>query len=224
MLPGISGVSGFSVTDAPVLSLTWQSVFGTATDATSYTSGTITFGSVVPAGETRHIIVATHGCVNTTLGQINSVTIGGNSATRLYQISNSQGRPTELWYITNNALTSGVVNVVTSTTQSSFGFSVWRLANPLSITPSFTSGGTVLSSTTNTRSITVPTGGVGMCLCSPNFSSGSISWTNAVEQYEQEMQSGQTCSGAITTTPGTYDITATMTGSQNNTLVLACWE
>ena len=203
--------------------LTYRDSYGTATDATSYNAGTLSFGPAAATGHTRYILVCTHGCVNTTAGRINSVTIAGTAATRLYFRSDSEGRPTEIWYIQNNNSTSGTVSAVTSTTGASFGLSVWTLTNPLSITPTFTNSAGASSSTTNSVSITVPDGGAGVCLYSTNFNSGTSSWTNATEQYEVTQQSGQTSSGAKATTVGTYTVTATSAGAQNTTLVVACW-
>lgn len=208
-------------------SLSFEGVFGTSESSFSY-SATLNFGPLVPLGQKRYIIVATHGCREPFFPVPSSVflvNIGGQPTSLLYRINNLQDRPTELWYIENNTLTSGPITVfLFSGIQASFGISVWRLTNPNSIIPTFTSGGSVTSSRTNTRTITVPQNGAGLCLCSPNLNNGSVSWVNAVEQYEQTMDPGQRCSGAITTTPGTYDITSTCQNPQDNTLVLACWE
>lgn len=207
----------------PAFSLTWQSSYGSSISAASYTSGTLNFGTLASAADTRYIVVATHGCSPVNGGQISSVTIGGVVATRIFQLFVNAGRPTEIWYIRNNTLTSGTVTVTTTQTQESFGFSVWRLVNPISITPTFTNGATAASSTTNTLSITVPTGGAGICLGSPNQNSGIVSWTNATELYEQVMDINQYCSGAIVSTAGTYNITVTYQNAITNTMVLACW-
>lgn len=221
----VNQINGFnSIGSFRPLILQWVSVFGTATNDTSYTSS-MSLGNAVSSDQTRYIIVATHGCVSTTLGQISSCSIAGNTATRLYQTGSSVGRPTELWYIQNNTLTTGNVNVVTSTTQASFGMSVWNLVNPLSITPhdsDFLNAGQAA----NTVSLTVPNGGVGMALDSTNFGSGTISWTNATEQYEQVTESGQNqyVSGALTSQIGTFDVTATQVSTTaNHTTVVHSW-
>lgn len=220
----VNQISGFGGGSIRPLILKWISVYGTDTNATSYTQS-MSLGDAVAADQTRYILVATHGCANTTAGQISSCSIDGNTATRLYQTGSAVGRPTELWYIQNNTITTGDVNVVTSTTQASFGMSVWNLVNPLSITP-HDSNSLNQGAAANTVSLTVPSGGVGMALDSTNFNSGTISWTNATEQYEQVTQSSadQYVSGALTSQIGTFDVTATQeSASAAHTTVVHSW-
>ena len=205
----------------PQLSLSNVSVYGTSTQASSY-SPTMDLGPIPPAGSTRYIIVATQGCVNSTLGNVNSVSIGGNAATLLYRPYTSMGRPTELWYIQNNTLTSGVVSVNLSSQQYAYGMSVWNLINPASITPHFTNY-INQSASVNTLSITVPANGVGMCLDSTNIGSGTHTWTNAMELFDQQTRSGMYISGAQTTAFGTFDVTCTQQGTGAHTTVVASW-
>lgn len=205
----------------PQLSLSYVSVYGTSTQASSY-SPTMNLGAVPPAGSTRYIIVATQGCVNSTLGNVNSVSIGGNAATLLYRPYTNMGRPTELWYIQNNALTSGTVSVNLSSQQYAYGMSVWNLINPASITPHF-SNYINQSASVNTLSITVLTNGVGMCLDSTNIGSGTHTWTNATELFDQQTRSGMYISGAQATGFGTFDVTCTQQGTGAHTTVVASW-
>jgi hypothetical protein len=155
----------------PQLSLNYVSVYGTSTQASSY-SPTMNLGPVPAAGSTRYITVAMQDFVNSTLGNVNSVSIGGNVATLLYRPYTNIGWPTELWCIQNKALTSGTVSVSLSSQQYVYGMSVWTLINPASITPHF-SNHINQSASMNMLFITVPVNGVGMCIDSTNIGSGT---------------------------------------------------
>lgn len=204
-------------------SLTYISQFALGNAASSYTGTNQSLGSLVPSGNDRYIVICTHGCVNSTAGQISSVTVGGIAATRQYQISASQGRPTEIWTLLNNSLTSGNVVVTTSTQQFAFGFSVWNLVNPSSPTPTYSAGTTFSSVTTGTLSFVMPTGGIGLALHSVNNSAGAFgTWTGATFQYSQNQSSGGQ-SGALVTSTGTFNVTSTWTNSSNVTRVHAAW-
>jgi hypothetical protein len=203
--------------------LTYVSNFRSGSAASSYTGTSQNLGSLVSSGNTRYIVICTHGCANSTAGQISSVTIGGNAATRQYQISASQGRPTEIWTLLNNSLTSGNVVVTTSTQQFAFGFSVWILVNPSSPTPAYSAGTSFTSTTTGTLSFVMPAGGIGLALHSVNNSAGAFgSWTNATLQYSALQASGAQ-SGARVTSAGTFNVTSTWTNSSNVTRVHAAW-
>lgn len=205
------------------LSLTYISQFTSGSAASSYTATAQNLGSLVSSGNNRYIVICTHGCVNTTAGQISSVTVGGTAATRRYQISASQGRPTEIWTLLNNTLTSGNVVVTTSTQQFAFGFSVWILVNPSSPTPAYSAGTTFSSVTTGTLSFVMPTGGIGLALHSVNNSAGAFgTWTGATFQYSQ-LQRNAAQSGARVTSTGTFNVTSTWTSSSNVTRVHAAW-
>jgi hypothetical protein len=213
MLPGKKAAFG----------LTYISNFRSGSAASSYTGTSQGLGPLVSSGNTRYIVICTHGCVNSTAGQISSVTVGGNAATRQYQISATQGRPTEIWTLLNNSLTSGNVVVTTSTQQFAFGFSVWNLVNPSSPTPAYSAGTTFASVTTGTLSFAMPSGGIGLALHSVNNSAGAFgSWTNATLQYSA-IQFSAAQSGALVTLTGTFDITSTWASSSNVTRVHAAW-
>jgi hypothetical protein len=204
-------------------SLTYVSQFTSGSIGSSYTGTSQNLGSLVSSGNDRYIVICTHGCANTTAGQISSVTIGGISATRQYQISASQGRPTEIWTLLNNSLTSGNVVITTSTQQFAFGFSVWNLVNPSSPTPAYSAGTTFSSVSTGTLSFVMPTGGIGLALHSINNSAGAFgTWTGATLQYSQLQNSGAQ-SGARVTSTGTFNVTSTWTNSSNVTRVHAAW-
>lgn len=189
---------------------------------TSGNSATMNLGATVPAGNTRYVIVATHGCVNATAGNVSSVSIGGNAATLLYRPFVGMGRPTEIWYIVNNTLTSGTVTVNYDTAQFASGMAVWNLINPGSITPTFSNFNNTAATAALSLSVTVPTGGVAMLLDSTNVSSGDGTWTNATELYDNPNGSVYR-SGAIRTTAGTATVTITRPNTQNHTFVAAAW-
>lgn len=205
MLPKSGGVS------LPI-SLNYVTNYSSDVNNTNYTSGSISLGSAAASGDTRHILVGVHGGGGTN-GQVNAVTIGGVSASRLHQISSSEPRPLELWYLQNNGSTSGIVTAEFSTLQSGVVLSVWNLTNPGSITPSDTASD-VATGLSASASITMPTGGVGLVLLTTNLAFISTpSWTNATSQYNVMHDGFQELSGAKTTGTGTFSVEAAFTGS-----------
>jgi hypothetical protein len=203
------------------LSLTYIASTFNGSNVSSYSFTGVNVGSTIAGGNTRYILVAIHGCVQSTAGNVSSVTIGGVSATRAARQSATAVDPTEIWYIQDNTLTSADVVVNFSSTQIHCAISTWQLVNPTSITPSST-GANVATATDVAVNITVAAGGVCMALASPNFNSGALSWTNATEQYEIQVDSSPTnCGGAYTNSAGTYNITGTQVETGNVLTVLA---
>ena len=197
------------------LSLDYQSVIGDTANATSYTFGSQSFGSVIAGGNTRYILACILGAANAAAGEVSTCTIGGNSATRI-ATTGSVGRPIAIFALNNNALTSGVVAATFEQTQVHAASAVFQLVNPASTTPTDSRTASVSATSVNTT-LTIPSGGVGIALSSPNVDSGTLSWTNATEAFELNVDGGSNTyvGGAKRTTAGLVTITVTQVQSGN---------
>lgn len=204
------------------LSLSYIANTSSSTNLTSYSFAGVSVGATIAPGNTRYILVAIHGSAVATAGLVSSVTIGGVSASLVLRRDPSDYLPTEIWAISNNGMTSATIDVVFSQQQFGCCISTWQLVNPTSLVPS-NSNSAHGNIATLTRTLTVASGGVGMGLMSADPSSGAISWTNATEQYDRNVEGTQYHSGAYTNTAGTYSISATKAGSILASLLIAAW-
>jgi hypothetical protein len=202
-------------------SLTYVSaILSSQSSGSSFTSGSISFGSTVSAGNTRYLLCLIHNIWGSggTDGWTNSCSIGGVPATKLFRANAYTSQVTDCWYIENNTLTSGTLAVTWNGTGSQFlktGFSIWQLVNPASITPVVTSS--AASATSVTVSVTRSSSLVGLAMASPNNDSGSnISWTNASVKYNILGNSTTRWSAAqIDTQTGTFNVTGTQSATGN---------
>jgi hypothetical protein len=211
MLPGMAGAIAGASDRGIILpkALTYQSVVGSSADGTNYSFASQSFGAVADPINDRWLLACIMGCADAAPGDIASCTIGGNPATRLFS-AGSAGRPMAVFGRLNNDLTSGVVAPIFEQTQVHAASAVFQLINPVSSTP--TDSRTASDTDTNvSTTLTVPAGGVGHALCSPNVNSGTLSWTNATEAFELNVDGGGNTfvGGALRPTAGLVTITAT---------------
>jgi hypothetical protein len=212
---------GSSVTSLLPLSLTFQSsALSTESSGRTFNSATTpSFGSTIENGNNRYILVLCHSIWGSggQDGWTNSCTIGGVTATKLFRSNTWQAQCTDCWYILNNSLTSGNINVGWSGTGSEFmkmGFGVYTLVNPASITPTETS--LSQSATSVAVSVNRSVSQVGLALASPNNDSGGqITWTNATSNYNILGNGSTYFSGAILSGTGTFNVTGTQGASGN---------
>lgn len=196
---------------------------------TTYTFNSVNFGSTITYG-TRNIAAVVMGCTDTVSGNVSTVSIGGTTATRIVQSNTGGviGRSVEIWYIENNVLTSGTVTFTFSSQNTHAALAIYQINNPDSITPQFSTS-SIVNTVTGTIPIQVKSNGVGLGICSSNFSASNYSFTNLTEDFDFAAKPAQNayvaggiCNGG-TSGEGTYDVTFTRTGTTNITALTASW-
>lgn len=156
-----------------------------AKDSTGQTTYTFSSVSVGTAADNRQVVVGVHSILGSPGITINSVTIGGISASRVVkQESGSGGRVAEFWKASVPAGTTGNIVVTASAAMLACSIGVWAVYG--ASTATFDTDG----SNVNPASVTlsVPTGGIALGFGVSNASS-TATWTNLTEDLDDTVQS-----------------------------------
>lgn len=210
----------FMASAAPKV-LTFQTSAVNSANLTTYTFSAQAIGT---AAADRYVIVGiSYGNNSAT---VSSVTIGGVSATSIVVAAGTAGG----WGTIGAAIF--IANVPTGTTadvvvtlsagQNRCGIGVWSATGMSGTTASATNSS---SASPGSASITIPTGGFGIAVASiAENSAPLVSWTNATERYDSDVEAGSFVqSGADTSSSGSVTITATYSAASGPILVMAAW-
>lgn len=197
MLPGIKSAIGGTGSAPFSLAFGSSSVQdGPSVGSHSFTGMTI--GAAPTGGETRHVVAAI-GLMHNSAGSINSVTIGGISATLVVGIDSgtgTSGAGVALYIAAVPTGTTATV-VVTYTGGTSLGAATFILRNRTVTTA--TSSSTAQSPSLN---LNISTGGAAIGVSMVR--DGTVStWTGLTENFDTDIRSNEWFSAASGGTPGT---------------------
>lgn len=225
MLPGMIQARGASVVAAGAFDLSFVT---NAVQTTALTTYTFSSQSLGVADASRYIIVAAGGL--TIGGQtIDSITVGGVSATVVNTVLGTQNARASMWIAAVPTGTTGDVVVTFSSGGSdNCGIAIWRLVGAISSTATDTQVDGTLSSSALSASLTIPTGGAGIGYTFVIVSNRTFTWTNmgAVDDFDVIIETNAGWhTGTTNTTAGAATRTVTASGSLTNggTLILAAW-
>lgn len=185
-LPGIGFLGGAS---EPRVA-TYRDVASSGSTLSTYSFAAMAFG---PAYSSRKILVAITARGNTTIGVINSVTIGGITAAVVAQFNNTAGGNITLTAFAIASVPTGITGTVVvdfSTSKLRCAAATYDISGTQSDTP-FNSEGT----SGTPAGVNVAEGG---CAIGTAFSSNStaFTWTGLAEDYDNIISGGNTSSSA----------------------------
>lgn len=216
----IGGVSDtYSVTTAGATTLEIARVAG---GQTSSSISTFTYSAQALGAEdaTRQIIVAVGGQKGVGgTGIPTSVTVAGVSATQVSGVSadgTNFTMGTSLWVATVPTGTTGDIVVTYPATMSRMSFAAYRMVNGNATPASTGNNSDTVSGTTLTASPTIPASSIFIVAGTTGNTGGTISWTNATEDFENYMSGTnlRSFSVAMNSTAGSPVVTMT-SGSVN---------
>lgn len=195
MLPGLKSAIG-GAGSAP-FSLTFGSSAVRDIPSSPHSFTGMTIGAAPTGGETRHVVAAI-GIMHGGSGTIDSVTIGGVSATLVVGINNnpSQGAAAALYIAAVPTGTTATV-VVSFTSAVCIGAATFILRNRTTTTATS-------SSTAEDPSLNLNIAGGGAAIGVSMVRDGTVStWTGLTEQFDTDIRSNEWFSAASGGTPGT---------------------
>lgn len=206
---GVSQLNGFNVYPAaggPVV-ITFASSATLTNNATTYT---FTAAGIGTASSDRLVVVSASGNASSDPNSnVSSLTIGGNAATIVDQITTTGGGMVcALYYLLVTSGTTADIAVTFGEGQSHAAIGVWAITGWGSQTP--TDSDKAQSSTGVSQSlstVTIDSNGGAVFGYGDDVNAGTT-WTNATEDYDDAVEAADQQSGAHTTTAGTPTVTA----------------
>ena len=189
-----------------------------ATDLTIYTFSAQALGSA----SSKKTVVGVSGA-RAAAGDhtVSGVTVAGSSATlvKRQSVPTATRETVELWEVNGITATSGDVVVTWSAGMTCCGIGVYEVLN--AGTSAYATAGS--NADPMSVSIETPSGGV-MIGVGKNAGSGTFTWTNATEQYDEAMDAANEHTGALSTTAGTVTVTCDPSAAgSDNAMALASW-
>lgn len=177
----------------------------------------------------RKTIVSASAKDNATIFSIDSMTVGGVSATEVVDNSADTGSLVQnaLYIIDNPSGTTATIVVTASESMSNMTVCVWAAYDLLSTTATATASQFQTASAAITLSLNVSTDGIGVGISSVSSDSDTATWTGLTERVDALAESGapgevMSYSGADTATAGTpLSVTADWTGTDDSAGVSA---
>ncbi len=211
MLPGLKSAIGAAPTGGAPFSLTFgsSSVVDSGISPRSFTGMTI--GAAPTGGETRHV-VAVIGLMHNSAGTIDSVTIGGVSATLVVGATSgalSNGASVAIYIAAVPTGTTATVDV-TMTGGTSLGAATFILRNRTTTTATNSSNAQSPSLNLN---IAAGRAAIGVSM----VRDGTVStWTGLTEHFDTDIRSDEWFSAASGGTPGTPATVSLSRGTSAN--------
>ena len=184
-------MSLFPVFTPAAASVATISYIGVTFDSANQTTYTFSSHAIGTAAANRKVVVGvkTFG-VNTTT--VNSVTVGGNSATQRVEAGDGFSSEVELWDVDVSTGTTADIVVTNGSGKGGCVVSVWAVYGAAaSPTATVTSAASPLALTLSS----IPAGGVAIGW-GYNNSSGTYTWANLTEDNDAEADGGYRYSGA----------------------------
>ena len=192
-------------------------------DLTTYTFAAMSLGA---AATNRYIVVSVGGAYSAAARSLSTVTVGGVAATVVVTVG-SQLYPAGIAIAAVPTGATGDIVVTFSNGVSRCGIGGYRLTGLQSATPTATATDVVSAANALSASLAIPADGCGIgYVIADGSDPRTWSWTNLTENFDAGLESDTTHSGAMSTTAGTADRTATASGSLNEdreAMVLAAW-
>jgi hypothetical protein len=189
---GVNQLIGFGAGGvAAVVTYAYTANTSNAGSATSYTFSSVALGT---AAANRKIIVGTGSQENVDGTHINTLTVGGVSATELVAINDDAGidSQSEIWIATVPTGTTGDIVIVTNGGQDNMGIGVWAVYGASS-----TAHDTVTSTADpQTGTINVPAGGVLIAIAYDRGGGSDYVWTGPTKDFFTVIESNVQYSGA----------------------------
>tara|TARA_R110000850_G_scaffold153664_2_gene277080 strand:+ start:16944 stop:20639 length:3696 start_codon:yes stop_codon:yes gene_type:complete len=197
-------------------SVTFTGTDSSTSDASSYTFSSQPFST---ADSTRQIVVATEGPHNGG-SSVSSMTIGGVSASLIKRAGSVTNYPVELWAADVPTGTSGDIVVTWSVTASRCTIGIWAIYNAGGPVDTIAANGSAPSGT-----IQVPEDGIVIGTAADGFTGGAgtstWTWTNLTENFDINVETAHTHTGASTTSGTAQAIIVTATPSHPDEPVMA---
>lgn len=215
-MPGILNVlAGVRGASASSKVLTYQTATYSNTDASSYTFSAQAIGT---AASDRYVIVGV-GNSNTTTDPT-SVTVGGNSATKIASVTGGGAHNASLWIVLVTSGTTADI-VVSGAGPNRCGIGVWS-ATGLTGTAANSSG--TSTATNPTATLATLDGGFMVGFTHIGYPASGCTWTNGTERFDNNGESNTNYSGADATTTGAnLAMTCTPSSSSISAGVFATW-
>jgi hypothetical protein len=208
MLPGIAGLSGLI---GGSKELSYIGLTSSVSTTSSFSFAGVSLGA---ADAGRYVIVA---FASPECGTVNSVTIGGEAASILVQITDSGNDVTACLAIAAVPTgATGTIAVACSGSGEGAGVAVWRALGLPGASAIDTDSNLTLSG------LTLDAAGGGFVIAvACNKSDFTTSWSGATENFDQEVGNNVTFSGASIVTTGTsVTVTPTLSGGPATDQVL----
>lgn len=189
---------------------------GSATDSSSYSFTDFNFGLAHPS---RDIIIAVGQRSTSGTRQVTALTIGGVSATRIFQLRwNSNQNEITFWYARVPTGASGTVAVSLDGTASRCFIAGWSAIGLKSLTPVDTDNPNNAASDTLNASIDVEDGGYILAFALDQLTPGTATWTGLDEVVDTEVELIFTAAwrrfpSAATVTPSVVFTTSSVIGA-----------
>jgi hypothetical protein len=177
-------------------------------NTSSYSWTSVNFGA---AASDRFLVVAVYGDAGSTNANVNSVTIGGVSASLLgTAVGNGTTAQCQFWGAIVPTGTSGTIAISFSATRASAAYGLWSISKLLSTTPvdSYSDTDSTLSG-----SVSVVNSGVLLAAASVRDVT-SFSWTGVSENFDSQVESVSTVTGGSLALAGTASGSVTVTAAQ----------
>lgn len=204
-------------------SITFLQANELTTDLTTYTFSSQNLGT---AAANRYIIIGATG-VHNAARTLNSVTVGGVSATQIQNIALSNPRIAAIFVAAVPTGTTGDIVLTFSSGMSRVAYGAWALYTDTPATTAFDSANDTTYSSGLSISLDVPVGGYAVGVLVNGAASGThgTTWTNLSEQYdttssETSLQGYSGAHAAYTSSPLSISAT-TSNGSDGNTGMVA---
>jgi len=212
----VTAASGFGAASQPApVDISFITSAVSASDLTTYTFSSQSFGA---AGAGRKLVIAASGKLNSGAATtISSVTADGNSCTRAIIVDTAVGEYVcSLFYLDNDAATSGDVVLVFPVQQATAGIGIFRVMNGASGAPASTGEDDALPSGDPVFNLTVAKNGGVICSGVAELSGGNMDWTGTsgleTEDYDETLDTGKSHSGVR----GLYSVAQTPLAVTNN--------
>src|SRR6185369_5086511 len=158
-------------------------------DASTFTFSSQSFGAET-CGK-RYIVVGLGG--GGVAATISSVTIGGITATQILNINTATGIASRggMFYAEVPTGTTGSVVVTWSTTIARCGIAIWRMVNPITMTPTSSDTQTTTSASVMTfATTTIPTNGgaIGYIYMDDSAATRTWTWTGMTENFDTAIE------------------------------------
>lgn len=197
-------------------SVTYRSTYGSDTNATVFTSGSLNLGT-----GTKKIIGVQGG--DTTAVTVSSVVVDGTTATRAIDSVVDGNCDTSMWYVDNDASTSGTVVVTWSGAQGFSGVIVWDGTD-------IATGGPAdeISSTANplTGTIDCAAGGIIVGMAGGGGGNRTFTWSGLTERLDTTIGADGNMSGASDNFAAAVSgrtVEATQSADNNHGMVVGAW-
>lgn len=179
---------GFGASEQVNTTISFLQSSVSASDLTTYTFSSQNLGV---DDSNRWIIVAVGNVGSGADRTINSVTVGGISATQIVTSGFAANRTVDIWAAAVPTGTTGDIVVTNSGACVRCGYSAWRLITGTPASSSYATGSdTTVSSGDLSASLNVPQGGVIVAACQHISGSGTetSSWTNVSEDWDSTFE------------------------------------